>query len=310
MWKVIYEDKIRCDVSRKEVSSETETFIEYKDGTKHHKFNILNDLSNKEWVKFQKSWFILNPHPREEKVLLHPAKFPEELVQQFIEFFTKSGQIVLDPMVGTGSTLLACYRSGRSGIGIELLHKYAKVAEERFTQIASQQTTQQNKNAHEIWLKLIHGDARDIDKMKLPSVDYCITSPPYWNMLREKGFKTQQKRKTRNLDLHYSNDTRDLGNISEYESFLFELEQVYRKVYTLLKSGGYLTIVVKNVKKKNRTYPLAWDISRKLCKFFALKDEKIWCQNDVKLAPYGYGRAWVSNTVHHYCLNFRKEKQT
>ena len=153
MWKVIYEGKIRCAMSRKEVSDETGTFIEYKDGTKHHKFNILNDLSNKEWIKFQKSWFILNPRPREEKVLLHPAKFPEELVQQFIEFFTKSGQVVLDPMVGTGSTLLACYVSGRSGIGIELLEKYAKVAKERLTQIASQQRTQQNKNAHEIYLQ-------------------------------------------------------------------------------------------------------------------------------------------------------------
>ena len=41
--------------------------------------------------------------------------------------------------------------------------------------------------------------------------------------------------------------------------------------------------------------------------YFTLKDEKIWCQDNVKLAPYGYGYSWVSNTVHHYCLIFKKE---
>jgi hypothetical protein len=39
-----------------------------------------------------------------------------------------------------------------------------------------------------------------------------------------------------------------------------------------------------------------------------LKDERIWCQDNLRLAPYGMGNAWVSNTMHHYCLNFRKEQ--
>ena len=75
------------------------------------KENRLNDLSNKEWLKFQKSWFIHNPPPRKKNVLQHPAKYPETLVQEFIEFFTKRGMNVLDPMLGTGSTLIACIRS-------------------------------------------------------------------------------------------------------------------------------------------------------------------------------------------------------
>lgn len=305
-WKTIYECKIKCPVPIRPVAEETERHIQYEDGTKYHKFNILNDLNNKEWVRFQKSWFILNPSPRNENVLLHPAKFPEELVQQFIEFFTKRGQVVLDPMVGTGSTLIACSKSGRSGIGIELLEKYAMITKKRLVQLSSKKLKPEKKNLNEIFLKLVQGDARNLDEMNLPSSDYCITSPPYWNMLLQKGFETQQKRKLDRLDVHYSDDARDLGNISEYEDFLNELEQIYRKVFTSLKPGGYLTIIVKNIKKKDRMYPLAWDIGKKLGEFFTLKDEKIWCQNDVKLAPYGYGRAWVSNTVHHYCLSFRK----
>ncbi len=54
-------------------------------------------------------------------------------------------------------------------------------------------------------------------------------------------------------------------------------------------------------------YPLAWDIARGISSHFTLKDERIWCQDDQRLAPYGMFNAWVSNTHHHYCLMFRKE---
>jgi len=58
--------------------------------------NKLNDLDPKTWLKFQKSWFIHNPPPRKKDVLVHPAKFPETMAQEFIEFFTKRGETVLD----------------------------------------------------------------------------------------------------------------------------------------------------------------------------------------------------------------------
>ena len=80
--------------------------------------NKLNDLDPKTWLKFQKSWFIHNPPPRKKNVLVHPAKFPETMAQEFIEFFTKPGELVFDPMAGTGSALLAAIRSGRRGLGI------------------------------------------------------------------------------------------------------------------------------------------------------------------------------------------------
>ena len=91
--------------------------------------NKMNNLTNKEWLKFQKSWFIHNPPPRKKEVLVHPAKYPETMAQEFIEFFTKEGETVLDPMAGTGSTLIAALRAGRNSYGIELNPKYAKIAQ-------------------------------------------------------------------------------------------------------------------------------------------------------------------------------------
>src|SRR3970040_1012030 len=92
--------------------------------------NKLNHLDPKSWLKFQKSWFIHNPPPRKKGVLVHPAKFPETMAQEFIEFFTKEGETVLDPMAGTGSTLVAALRSGRNSFGIELNPKYAEIAKQ------------------------------------------------------------------------------------------------------------------------------------------------------------------------------------
>ncbi len=250
---------------------------------------------------------MLNPKARSKEVMLHPAKFPEELVEGFVSFFTKKGQTVLDPMAGTGSALLAALLNGRNAIGVELMEKYCRITKERLLALKTGIESQKAEEHMKISAKVIRGDAREIKRMGISKVDYCITSPPYWDMLLMKGFETQRERKEKGFDVRYSNDSKDVGNIADYEEFLDTLSEIYAKVHDVLKPGGYLTIIVKNIKKEGKVYTLAWDLARRLDKFFTLKDEKIWCQDNVKLAPYGYGRSWVSNTVHHYCLNFKKD---
>jgi DNA modification methylase len=271
---------------------------------KHRFVNRLNDLTAKEWLKFQKSWFIHNPPARRDSVLKHPAKFPETLAEYFITFFTKSGQTVLDPMAGTGSALIACLRSGRNGIGIELNPQYAEIAR---SLIAEER--QALGHAADGLTCLIHaGDAAAADTLGLPQIDYVLTSPPYWDMLHRRGAETQRRRRSDSrLDVVYSDDPADLGNINDYATFVGRLASVYAKLQPLLRPKAYLTIIVKNVKKGGRIYPLAWDLARALESCYRLKDEKIWCQDDIRLAPYGLGNAWVSNTFHHYCLQFRNE---
>ena len=87
-----------------------------------------------------------------------------------------------------------------------------------------------------------------------------------------------------------------------------ELFKIYKQIYTILKNKGYITVIIKNVKKQGKLYPLAWDLAKKLGELYVLKDEKIWIQDKVRLAPYGYPYAWVSNIIHHYCLIFQKDE--
>ena len=267
--------------------------------------NKLNDLEPKAWLKFQKSWFIHNPPPRRKGVLVHPAKFPETLAQEFIEFFTKTGGTVLDPMAGTGSTLVAALRAGRNSYGIELNPKYARIAR----RILREERAALGRGALKLKSEIIRGDAARAADYDLPRADYLLTSPPYWDMLHARGAETQRRRRAASdLDVFYSDDPKDLGNIHDYREFMDTLVSIYAGLRPCLKEKAYLTIIVKNIKKGGKIYPLAWDLARELGGVYTLKDEKLWLQSNQPLAPYGLGSAWVSNTFHHYCLQFRNDR--
>jgi DNA modification methylase len=270
--------------------------------------NRLNELDTKAWLKFQKSWFVHNPPPRRKDVLRHPAKYPETLAQEFIEFFTRRGQFVLDPMAGSGSTLVAALRAGRHSYGIELNPAYASMGQA----VLDDERRDLGEKAVGLTAEIITADAARLPELiaaySIPPFDYVLTSPPYWDMLHVSGFETQKKRRAdTELDVIYSDNPDDLGNLSDYNEFLQRLAAIYNGLKPFLIKGAYLTIIVKNVKKGGKVYPLAWDLARLLGETYTLKDEKIWCQDNQRLAPYGLGNAWVSNTFHHYCLQFRNE---
>ena len=265
--------------------------------------NKLNELTGKEWIKFTKSWFIHNPPKREDSKMLHPACFPETLVQQFIEFFTKKYQWVLDPFLGTGSTLVSAQRSLRNGIGIEIYPEYAAIAEKRLLQ----KKLFEHEQIKEF---VIVGDSRGIVRIfkenNLPKVDFCITSPPYWNQLK-RNYIRQKERGEKGLDTYYGNKEEDIGNVDDYKLFIQEQKKIFDGVYEVVKDYGYLVVITNNVFYNGRLYPLAFDTLTSLSEKWVPKDEKIWLQDDKILLPLGIYNAWVGNRCHQYCLIFRKE---
>ncbi len=261
--------------------------------------NLLNNLTGKEWLLFSKSWFVLNPLRRDFKQL-HPASFPEEIPQSFIGFFTKPGQWVLDPFVGTGSSILAARRLGRNAVGVELYPRFAEVAQARM------RIEKHDKGGKSV---LIVGDSRKLRIMfadyGLPSVDLCVTSPPYWNQLKA-NHRRQLSRSIVGLATSYGARSEDLGNVSDYKRFLDEQEKVFDAVYDVMGSGGFLVVVTNNVYRERQLWPLAFDTFARLSKKWEPKDEKIWVQDNKPLFPFAIFRNYVANRCHHYCLVFRK----
>jgi hypothetical protein len=203
--------------------------------------------------------------------------------------------------------LIAALRAGRNSVGVELNPRYVEIAR----QLLEEERAHLGEKAARPEAVMLGGDALEISKsgqLGTRPIDYVITSPPYWDMLHARGAQTQKRRRgDPGLDVFYSEDDRDLGNVPDYNEFLARLTALFIELKPCLRPRAYLTIIVKNVKKGGQLYPLAWDLASRLAGTYALKDERIWCQDNVRLAPYGLGSAWVSNTVHHYCLQFRNE---
>src|SRR5438034_8414907 len=213
--------------------------------------NKLNELSGKDWIKFTKSWFVHRPEPRGDQKIRHPASFPESLVKEFVSFFTKKGEIVIDPFVGTGSTLVAALETERSGIGFEIVKKYADISKERVGDaLAQRRARKEATESKSSWAKIITADSARLSKIwkanGFPTADYCITSPPYWNQLRRSHMR-QKGRAEKGLDTTYSDNPDELGNIEDYQDFLRALKRTFDEVYKVMKPKGYLTIITNNV---------------------------------------------------------------
>lgn len=263
--------------------------------------NQLNQLTGKEWIAFTKSWFVENATRRASATLKHPAKFPESLVLKFLRFFTQphQRQLIVDPFGGVGSTLVAIDQlnaidhGDRWGVALELNPHYVEITKTR---------TQQS---------IIQADMTQFDYTLLPPIDFIITSPPYWMILNRGKGMVSKKRQELGLDLVYSADPLDLGNIDDYALFLDKLTDGFLPLSKQLKQHTYCVVILSNVDVDGRVLPIPYDFAKVLQQktLLCLKGEKIWCQDNKRLKPYGYPYRYMTNFCHHTCLIFRKESE-
>ena len=150
--------------------------------------NHLNCLSAKEWLKNQLGVWQFNYEGRDIRdKKIHPATFPISLATRVIELFTHEGELVLDPFVGSGTTLVAAQDTNRNAVGFDLQQGYIDVSESRLLQ----------KNLFAGTSQLaVHDDASNVVEYLDPgSVSLVVTSPPYANLLnRQRRNKSRRDR--------------------------------------------------------------------------------------------------------------------
>lgn len=268
---------------------------------KFHPRNLLNDLSGRDWIKFTRTWFVHDPPRRTKAEIEHPAKYPEGVVEPFVKFFSRPGQVVLDPFAGVGSTLVAAARAGRQAVGVEIVPEFAQAARQRLSESGLE-------------AQILEGDSCRLRELLLQAdvrqVDFTMTSPPYWDMLsKSRGgvVSVHKKRKLKGLAVEYSTQTENLGNLTDYETFLDVLARIFGDVYDVTRPGGYLVVVVQNMRTpEGEVKPCAWDLTARLSRRWLFQGEKVWCQDNKPLGIWGYPSIFVPNYHHHYCLIFRR----
>jgi len=259
----------------------------------------LNELDGKTWGKYSISIWDIVKTPEEMK-LKHPAMFPVELCRRLIQIYTKKGDLVIDPFVGSGSTLVACKELGRRGVGIDINEKFVKLAQERLVQ--------ESLDTSEIESPKVYTDdaANLLNYVEVESADLCITSPPYWMVhLRRRSADYKQPRP-------YSQLARDLGNITDYPTFMAELKRIFENVYRALKTGKRCIVIVMDIRVMNKFIPYHMDIAAIMKDIgFSLEDIIIWDRRKEynKLRPLGYPYVFIVNKVHEYIMIFRKDEK-
>ncbi|MEK0337543.1 MAG: site-specific DNA-methyltransferase, partial [Nitrosopumilus sp.] len=93
------------------------------------KTNHINCLTGKEWTRNQVAIWEFYYEKRDIRNKdIHPASFPISLPRKCIELFTHSGELVIDPFMGIGSTLLAARDTDRNAVGFDLNKNYVDVS--------------------------------------------------------------------------------------------------------------------------------------------------------------------------------------
>jgi len=164
----------------------------YLDFLKSHKYVSIEDTSLelvKEWKvdKFQPDNF----KPEEWTVWSFPDRgnwathlgnyrgnWSPYIPRNLIEHYTKPGELVCDPMMGSGTTLVECRLTGRDGIGVDINPKACMVAMNRLDFHYSPLDAGRNNT-----VLVYQGDARNLDEIKDDTVDLVATHPPYCGII-------------------------------------------------------------------------------------------------------------------------------
>lgn len=201
----------------------------------------INDLDMSNWKELTDVWtdslWII---PQRDNSGAHDGhyrgNFVPQIPHQLLTRYTKSGDFVLDPFAGSGTTLIEAQRMGRNSIGIEL---QPSVAAEAINRIHSEQK-------EGIIADTFVDDSRTFDTKRIletyniNSVQFIIYHPPYWDIIK------------------FSEDENDLSNSTSLDEFINNFRQVVRNTSAILEKGRYCAVVIGDKYANSQLVPLGF----------------------------------------------------
>ncbi|MEA1987210.1 MAG: DNA methyltransferase [Candidatus Marinimicrobia bacterium] len=210
----------------------------------------INDINLNQWKSYDDiltdSLWILD---KRDNSGAHSAgywgNFIPQIPNQFLRRFTKKGEWVLDPFVGSGTTLIEAKRLGRNGIGIDVQKKAIELTKENLKKDSSK---------NQVNIKLIEADSIKLDYKKIlnevgiQSVQLIILHPPYWDIIK------------------FSDNKNDLSNAKSIDEFLKLIGKLIDRTFSILDKGRYLAIVISDKYENGEWIPLGFYTMQEIMK--------------------------------------------
>jgi len=258
-----YQDGNKHSISKKLITNDLEQILETRtiERTKYYLNRLIkslevqregkiNDLNLNRWKEYNDlitdSLWLFN---KRDSSGVHKAdywgNFIPQIPNQLLRRYTKKGEWVLDPFLGSGTTLIECKRLGRNGVGVDLNKQVANNA---------QTNTIKEKNQFKVTTKILSGNSGSIDfktemqKLNISFFQFIIMHPPYWDIIK------------------FSNKMDDLSNVKSVENFLQLFGQVVENTYPHLEKGRYCAVVIGDKYSSGEWIPLGFYVMQEMMK--------------------------------------------
>ena len=272
------------------------------------KASHINCMTAKQWLKSQLGVWQFNYEARDiRKKSVHPATFPISLAKKVIELFTHEGELVLDPFVGSGTTLVAARDTNRNAVGFDLQKGYIDLCEQRIAQTGFLGEAKQIA---------VQDDARLIGKYFEPeTISLIFTSPPYANLLN-RARKNKSRRIRNNEQLgkieQYSQDPRDLGTM-ELSQYTIAMGEIFESLLPFLRPKAHCVINVPDMWWENQRITIHVSLIEELRKRgYELRNIIIWDRTNLvnRIGIFGWPSNYITMGVtFEYLLDFWKKPE-
>ena len=267
------------------------------------KASHINCLTAKEWLKNQLGVWRFSYEGRDIRdKTVHPATYPIALARRVIEQFTHEGELVLDPFVGSGTSLLAAQDTNRNAVGFDLSSDYVKLCHERIAKQSLFYCAVQ---------VAVQDDARNISRyLSKETVRLIVTSPPYANLLNRKR-KNKSRRDRRNRQFgkveQYSQDPRDLGTM-DLDSYTESMGAIFESLLPLLRPKAHCVINVPDMWWENERITIHVALIEELRRRgYELRNIIIWDRTNIvnRIGIFGWPSNYITmGTTFEFLLDF------
>jgi len=208
--------------------------------------------------------------------------------------YTEEGDTILDPFVGSGTTLIEAKLLYRNAIGVDINKDAIMVTRDRLNFNYNPLNV---KEKPKTWIKTYVGDARNLNEISDSSIDLIATHPPYANII---GY-------TKNSSKVPSGD---LSRVKSVDDFSKEMKKVAEEFYRVLKPGKYCGVLIGDTRRHKHHVPIAFRTMQSFLEAgFILKEDVIKIQHNMKATPIWKSRSVKYNFLllaHEHLFIFRK----